>query len=92
MVPAEAGELLHGQLSTWIAPEMRWGGVYIVCGDATITEARHLSWEKQLNHEEHEVHEEKQCVETASSFTLRVIADTCCICLNFFVFFACFVV
>jgi hypothetical protein len=41
--------------------------------------------EKAVNHEAHEVHEEKQFVETA--FTARVIADTVYICLNSFVRF-----
>jgi hypothetical protein len=45
---------------------------------------------KKVYHEEHEVHEERQCCET--SFPFRVIADDCGIRLSFFVFFVRFVV
>lgn len=63
-----------------------------VAGAFLFRRGRHRGFglENPVNHEEHEVHEEKQQIESA--FTSWVIADTACIFPNSFVFFVRFVV
>ncbi|MFA7292543.1 MAG: hypothetical protein WC023_09875 [Rhodocyclaceae bacterium] len=46
-----------------------------------------INLEKAVNHEVHEVHEEKQYVKTVFTLTSGLITGTSSICLNFFVRF-----